>query len=245
VRSLSKRQMLELALCLAVMMHLFLFLAVRSPGPASLPGVLVPPETHYMGSPSDRSTFSGVDARTVWSPVMFSFPSELGFSRELLEDDLRTRLTFSKANASENFLEVDVVSGEGDVQIDPQELMITKSVSSYQLTPETFTPLQERPSANRIYVAPELKDRLIGGVVLPPVLNKVPAEAWEVHADVSISKQGQVKHVLLEQPLESAGLNQDVIRLLYGLHFQSAEQPVEGRIDIYSPRTDSTLGVEQ
>jgi hypothetical protein len=245
VRSLSKWQMLELALCLAVMMHLLLFMAVRSPGSDSLSGVLVPPETRYMGSPSGPSTLLGVNARTMWSPVLFSFPSELGFSKELLEDDLRTRLTFSQANASENFLEVNVASGEGDVQIDPQELMITRTVSSYLLAPEIFTPQQERPSANRVYVAPELKDRLIGGVVLPPILNKVPAEAWEVHADVSISKQGQVKHVFLEQPIESAELNQDVIRLLYGLYFQSAEQSVEGRIEIYSPRAHSTLGVEE
>ncbi|MDH3346060.1 MAG: hypothetical protein OEL75_02635, partial [Kiritimatiellaceae bacterium] len=97
----------------------------------------------------------------------------------------------------------------------------------------------ERPFARRVYVAPELKERLEGGIVLPPELNMESDTAWEARAAISISGDGLVKHVFLDQPLESTELNQQVLRLLYGLHFKVGELPVEGRIEIYSPESSS------
>jgi hypothetical protein len=162
-------------------------------------------------------------------------PSEMGFSRDLLLDDLRTRLTFSQQAESENFLEVDPVSRDADALVIPQKLMLTAGVGSGPQVPaDTFPVLKKGPSAPRVYVAPELQERLLGGVVLPPELNKATATPWEVRADVSITKQGSVGHVFLEAPLESSKLNHEVIRLLYGLRFKSADGPVEGSIEIYS-----------
>ena len=232
----GKWHALELALCLAVMLHLLLFMAVRSPNPDSLSGALAPPETRYLGTSSDPSLISsGGNARTVWSPVMFSLPSEMGFSRDLLQDNLRTRLTFSQASAAEMFLQVVFAAGGDETQIIPHELMVTDEAGiKPQLPSEDFPVEGKRLPANRVYVAPELKERLVGGIVLPPALNKPTPTPWEVSADISVSRQGLVRHVLLNRPLESTRLNQEVIQLLYGLRFVTEDHPVEGRIEIYS-----------
>jgi hypothetical protein len=176
-----------------------------------------------------------------WSPVLFSLPSEMGFSRELLQDDLRTRLTFNRANATENFLAVDLSPQQTGPQILPEKLMLTESIMP---TPQPLegTVLAEKRAARRVYVAPELKDRLVGGVVLPPELNKPLSTSWAVRAEISVSAQGQVRHVLLEEPLESSALNQEVIRLLYGLHFRSAPESVDGSIEIYSSAESTAEG---
>ena len=192
--SARKHWAVELAVGLAVMMHLLLFLVMRPTGANALSGVAVPPETRYLAKTSDPLPAAGGNVRTLWSPVLFSLPSEMGFSRDLLNENLRTRLTFSQLVESERFLEVDPASHETGPQVLPQELMITAgAVSAPRLPQEPFQSLEKRPAARRVYVAPELKERLVGGVVLPPELNQDAAASSEVRADVSISKEGAPK----------------------------------------------------
>ncbi len=227
------------------MLHLALFIVVRPAPGGGLAGALVPPNTHYLAKAPGALPNDGTDARVIWSPLLFSLPSEMGFSRDLLKDDLRTRLTFTRQVAAESFLEAEPGSTVDGAQVLPQELMLTGfEPPAPPLPANEFQPLGKRLSARRVYVAPELKERLVGGVVLPPELNQEVEAAWEVHAAVSISGQGTVRHVFLDQPLESAELNSQVLRLLYGLRFKPGEAPVDGRIEIYSPETTGNGGVE-
>jgi hypothetical protein len=246
VTDARKRRAIELAACLSVLMHLLLFMAVRPSNGSALSGIPVPPETHYLAKPAGNLPRAGSNIRTLWSPVLFSLPSEMGFSRDLLNENLRTRLTFSQQVESEQFLKVDPVLRDTGPQVVPQDLMVTAGAEpAPRLPQDSFQTLDKRPAARRVYVAPELKERLVGGVVLPPALNKDVAAPWEVRADVSISKQGAVRHVFLDRPLESAPLNRQVLQLLYGLRFSPGTGPVEGSIEIYSPETTPTAGAEK
>lgn len=241
-----KRRSIELAACLTAMMHLLLFMAVRPLNGNGPPDTLVPPATRYLANPSIRASAAGGGVRTIWSPVLFSLPSKLGFSRDLIQDNLRTRLTFTQPAETESFLEVEPASRSDGGQIVLRELMLTAGRNAApQLPVGTSQPMGNRPLARRVYVAPELKERLVGGVVLPPELNKEGTAPWEIRADMSISKQGIVQHVFLEHPLEAAALNQAVIHLLYGLRFASGDGPVEGSIEIYSPETVPGAGADQ
>jgi hypothetical protein len=235
-----------LAGSVAVLLHLLLFSAVRPSIRSGLAGTLVPPETHYLARATEPHPATGSNIRTLWSPVLFSLPSEMGFSRELLHENLRTRLTFTQQVEPESFLDVAAVSRGMEVRINPQELMLTAEASRLPVLPQDVdrTPLK-RPASRRVYVAPELKERLVGGIVLPPELNREVESAWQVRAAVSISEQGAVRHVFLDQPLESAELNQQVLQLLYGLRFRSGSRPVEGGIEIYSPETMADGGADQ
>lgn len=237
------RRAIELAVCLAVMMHLLLFLAVRPTAGANLSNIARPPATCYLAKPSGKLPETGSDVRTLWSPVLFALPSGMGFSRDLLGENLRTRLTFSRPVEPERFLGIDPASGGTDPQVVLRDLMVTEGPAVAPGLPrDTFQPLEKRPAARRVHVSPELKERMVGGVVLPPELNQDTAGSWEVRADVGISKQGVVQHVFLDHPLESAPLNRQVLQLLYGLRFSSGAGPVDGSIEIYSPETSSAGG---
>lgn len=241
MKNAGKRHVIELAVSLAVMMHLLLFMAIRPANGGGLTGAPVPPETHYLASPSGPGSAEGSDIRTIWSPVLFSLPSEMGFSRDLLQEKLRTRLTFRQPDETERFLDVDpALRGAGAVVV-PPELTLTAGRRTAPRPPSVvFHPMENRPAPRRVYVDPELKKRLVGGIVLPPELNRKGDAAWEIHADISISTQGAVRHVFLEQPLEAPPLNHAIIQLLHGLRFKSGDGPVEGRIEIYS--SDAATG---
>ena len=267
MKNAGKRRAIGLAVCLAVMMHLLLFMGIRPASGDGLAGTPVSPRTHYLANPSGPLPAHGSDIRTVWSPVLFSLPSEMGFSRDLLREKLHTRLTFKQPPETESFLEIDPAlvlhgssapngsralsilrseAGSTRPSLIPQELMFTgMGKAAPRLPSRVLHPPENRPAPRRVYMVPELKDRLVGGVVLPPELNKKGDAAWEIHADISISRQGAVRHVFLEQPLEAAGLNEAIIHLLYGLRFKPGDGPVEGRIEIYSPETAHGEGVSQ
>lgn len=233
------RGALALAVPLAVAMHLLFFMAVRPAGMNRLADRSAPPGTCYLS----RVPKLGNDIRTVGSPVLFSLPSKMGFSRDLLESDLRTKLTFTQQAESDTFLEVDSAARTGSARFVPQELMLTVGEGAGPRLPEaTFQTLEKRRPGRRVHIAPELKARLVGGVVLPPELNQETETAWQVRADVSISRQGVVRHVFLDQPLESAPLNQQVLQLLYGLRFKPGDGSIEGCIEIYSPEKTTDGG---
>ena len=233
-----KRRAFGLAAVLGVSMHLLLFVAVRPADGTSSADLRVPPKTYYRAAPSDTPQDSEVDVRVVWSPVLFSLPSSLGFSRDLMEEKSNARLTFSQPEESESFLEINPAARTVGTQLSPAMLMLTAGEPAAPSPPSHVLQLKKkRSTARRIYVDPELKERLEGGIVLPPELNRQESTAWEVQADISISRQGIVQHVFLEQPLEAAELNQSVLQLLYGLRFRSGSSSIEGRIEIYSAIT--------
>ena len=222
------------AVVVASTMHLLLFAAVRprNGGPADVP---VPPETSYMFPDPLEAEPNAISVRTLWSPVLFSLPSRMGFSSELQDREERMRLSFSRPAMVECFFEVDPSSLVSDASIDRQKLMLTASTGGAPLPPaDLFQSPGKRPSAPRASLSPGLRERLVGGIVLPPGLNRPAATPWEVHATVRVAADGVVQHVFIDKPLESAALNQQVLRLLYSLRFKSGE-PVEGFVEIYSP----------
>lgn len=234
--SVGNWRALEWAASLAVILHLALFAAFR-PAPARGPsGGLVPPRTQYLAKASGTLPINEVDARLVWSPLLFSFPSEKGFSKVSLTKRPHTPTIDLSPSELGSFLELKAFSYPVDRQVMSQtRKLIAEIKPAPQLPAREYKSLGKPPSARRVYVAPELKERLVGGIVLPPELNKEVGTAWEVHASISISEQGEVRHVFLDHPLESPELNRQVQRLFRSLRFKPGNSPVDGRIEIYSP----------
>ena len=234
----GNKRALELAAALAVILHLALFVAVR-PSPAKgLSGVPSPPDTYYLAKAGNLLTGNEIDARQVWSPLLFSLPSEKGFSNESLSKTPHSPAFDLSPSGLGHFLELDVPTRTTGAQVLPKTFMLTAVEKlAPQLPASEFRPEGKLLSARRVYVAPELKERLVGGIILPPELNQEVDEAWEVHASISISEEGEVRHVFLDQPLEPPQLNSQVQRLLRSLRFKPGISSVDGRIEIYSPET--------
>jgi len=241
----SMSRELAAAAVVAALLHVALFVAVEPVSRASAASVAPPPSTWFMESPSGGAGAAAQTARTVWSPVLFSLPSSImGFSRELQQKDVRTRLTFSQAVKTEQFLKTQPVAHASAETLVSTAQEVAGRVPAAPALPSAEAASDARKtSAPRVYVAPELKERLTGGIVLPPGLNQNTAASWEVRAAVSVSEQGAVRHVFLERPLELPALNQQVLQLLYGLRFK-AGPALEGSIELYSPQAAAGTGAE-
>jgi len=222
----------------ALSLHLLLFVAVEPSRGNVSNQRMDPPRTRYLLASAGDAANAEADVRTVRSPVIFSLPSAMGFSQELLSNEVRTKLSFLQMVKTEHFLEDESVPQYFGERLAPLELMISGREKGPALPAVEISPPSK--ATTRVVLAPELKSRLVGGIVLPPELNGAVKKPWEVHASISVSEQGAVRHILLEQPLESPERNQQVLRLLYGLRFKAGE-PIESGIDIYSPEADGGM----
>jgi hypothetical protein len=231
-----------MAAFIAVSLHALLFLVSRPPTVNRLAGMPMTPKTRYLGGGGNELYVFESDPRLVSSPVLFSLPSKMGFSRELMDKDVITRLTFSQQVEAEQFLKVDLLADK--TALNAQQLMFTaRHPQSPALPSDIYAKPDRRASARRVQLAPELKERLIGGIVLPVELNQEVSKAWEIRAQVNVSAAGTVKHVFLDQPLESRELTMRILQLLYSLRF-SPGTPIDGVVEIYSPETMTVVEVQ-
>jgi len=224
----------------ALSLHLLLFMAVAPSRGLAAGQTASPPRTRYMLASTGDESSAESDVRTVRSPVVFSLPSAMGFTQELLSNDVRTKLSFSQPVKTEHFLEDRSIPQYAGEQLAPIKLMLSSMEKEPALPVAGVDVEPTHIVASRVVLAPELKSRLVGGIVLPSELNGAVATPWEVHASISVSEQGAVRHILLEQPLESPERNQQILRLLYSLRFKAGEA-IESNIDIYSLEADGGL----
>jgi hypothetical protein len=224
------------AMALAVLMHVFLFTAAKPSNGNGGIAEYLPPATYY-GMLSEGNGVDMTMVRTVRSPTVFSLPSEMGFSRELQQHNVQNRKILTPVPVrSERFHEVAFGAGHRGGFLDPKKLMINSSMHSPGLPPSRHIHEPMKRPAKRVHLSPELSGRLMGGVVLPPDLNQPVEKPWIINASISVSEQGAVEHVFLDQPIEPGPINQQVLQVLYSLRFKPGA-PVEGSIKIYSSET--------
>lgn len=233
----SPRRGIMLAVGTAVAMHLLLFAVALPSNSRRMKAVQIPPVTHYTMQSVDENTDEGM-VRMIKSPVLFALPTDVGFSRELLENDVQTSKTLlQQFTHSEAFLTLNPDAGNAADQLHPGTLMISSAARSLGLPVEWTAGEAPVTTPQRVSLDPDLRERLVGGIILPPELNQTAEHPWSVRASLDISEQGSVDHVFLDRPLESASLNQQVLRLLYGLRFKPGDATT-GSIEIYSPEAD-------
>ena len=202
------------AVSVAVMMHLLLFAAMTPKSNVRLSGIPVSPKTSYMMGGFMDADQVDLNVWSLRSPLVFSLPSEMGFSRELNAHDVQTKLTFSQEVITEHFLESDDSALQDEGGLESQELLLTSSsVSAPGLPSDVYVSAEKRASARRVYLTPALRERLAGGVVLPAELNQQVDTPWKARARITISEGGVVQHILLDKPLESASLNLSLIHI--------------------------------
>lgn len=237
----GKQGMAVTAIGTALLMHILLFLAAKPSNVNGLVFIPSPPETNY-AMPTAEGAVEMVAVRMIKSPTLFSLPSELGFSRELKLNDVQNKKTITPLQVhSESFHTIDFGARENGKQLHPRELMISETQREAILPSGKSLPIQPRMGAKRIYLSPELERRLMGSVELPPDLVMPADQPWTVRASVHVSAQGAVEHVMLEQPLDSPSLNQQVLQMIYKLRFTPGDA-VDSSLEIYSPEPERLRG---
>ena len=218
----------------ALLLHLLLFVMAKPSRSLGMRLDSMPPVTRYamQGSAADADAAS---VRMVKSPVVFSLPTEMGFSRELVEHDVQTRKTFMQQQLrTEHFLNVTPAIRNLEDRLLPERLMISMADRGPLLPEPSIRRARIFVPARRVTFSPGLQKRIMGGIVLPPELNKAVDKPWMVRATVDISEQGAVEHLFLDHPLDPPALNHQVLRVLYGLRFKPGRAE-QGSIEIYSP----------
>lgn len=223
-----------LAVMLALVMHSLLFVMTRNTSHNVLAGIRVPPHTYYQTPVIEPVPMLGSNVRTILSPVVFSLPSSVGFSRELGEQDVRTRLTFTKPVETERFLDVDTRLYEDASQAADFMVSATLRPADPAVPENAYRVVAVPASARRVTMDQALLSRVEGGIVLPQILNQPAEKPWQVSASVHVAENGVVEHVLLDSPLESPAMNQEALKVLYDLRFRPGDA-VDGDIQINAP----------
>lgn len=234
MRNLPGRPLL-LAAGIAVAMHGLLF-AVSPADRRGKPASNAPRTAYLFKDRFSAGTNAIQSIRVVRSPVVFSLPSAMGFSRELAENDVQTRKEFAQQVRAESYLDVTALIRPSEERIDPARLMVHAKPADPGLPRQTPNTRDQAPVFRRINMDRDLRNRLMGPVILPEELNRPVETPWEVRATLTVSAEGLVDHVFLEKPLEPAALNQQVLQLLRELRFKSGEA-TEARVEVYSPET--------
>ncbi len=230
-----------MAVGLGLLMHSLLFVAAKPSNGAARSPDWKPPRTDYAFM-NGMDDVDAVAVRTVNSPVLFSLPLDVGFSGELQHHDVQNQKVFSPLPVqAEHFLDIDSVSAQAVGRLRSDDLMISARVRPPRLPDDAAAAEQSQIQTRRVMLPPDIRNRLIGSIVLPPALNQPSETPWTARASVSISEQGVVEHVFLEQPLESSVMNQQVLQLIYSLRFK-AGIAAESIVEIYSPEADKNRG---
>lgn len=232
---------------IAVGVHVLLFLGV--PKTESSDSMLrrKAPFTGYNVFPaSAEDVLVGVNAVRVFnSPVHFSLPTSMGFSRFLKMERVEARTFFvPQVEPAETFLDMELPVQPIRSTEDFRKLQVLKTTRPLAVPSLLDTrPTKEIPALKRFLMDDALLDRLAADPVFPKEFDQPVEKAWEISATVQVTESGRVEHVFLEHPVEDAVLNQKILQFLYGLRFTSGA-PIEATIQIYSPEATTAEGTK-
>jgi len=237
------RNPIKLIIGIVILFHLLLFSIATPPAPQKKQYPIPPKTTYLFPEQRSKSMTSTLNQQNIWSPLLFSFPSKMGFSHDYLMQRLQTRITFPAPERAKYFL-----------QLSPQELFNTftstetkkllsrpeKTRLPLPLAPKS-THLPQKKEAPRLRLSSNLKPRLDLPVSFSDPLNQPTQKPWVAHAKISISAYGRVEHVFLKKPIEDPELNKAFLLWIYNMHFKSTPHSTTGTIELFSPypKTDA------
>lgn len=230
---------------IAVGLHVLLFLGAATTEERSTMPRRKAPFTGYNIYPTTGEDVlaDATDVRILNSPVHFSLPSSMGFSRFLKMKKVKTRTSFVQQAEAETFLDMAPSVQRIRSAEDFQKLQVLKTARSLDVPPISMGPTVEVSVLKRFLIDDMLKDRLVAAPVLPKEFDEPVEKAWEVKATIQVSESGRVEHVFLEKPVESAVLNRKILQFIYDLRFTPGPV-IEALIEIYSLEATVAEGAE-
>jgi len=224
-------------LLIALTIHMAWWLAV-SPSRATIAPVAgaTPPKFSYHSFPSRGADASGGDLRELWSPVLFSVPTRMGFSAPLLAGVANLRPP-ENPGAGAPVLEErgryePPAAGPG-----PHD-HIASSISSLVVRAVSAPAFAPRKSSTNVILhivwtdqrgMPRYQSVDVGGA--EPWVDRKP---WDAQAVLELSDQGSVTHVFLEKPTASKDRNAALVRILSTLNMGPHDMARFGRVTVRS-----------
>lgn len=163
---------------------------------------------------SGRGPRLDYDVREVQSPLLFAFPSSVGYSAAIDGSTMRTELRFAKTVQREYFLD----TGYAVDQRKPLVVLSDFDERGVPVVEEPAYALRWEPHGDSsVVVSDNLRRRWVASSFEMPV--EVEG-SFLVRAQVDVSEHGRVKHLFVESPIENGVWNQAVVRALYAMPFE-------------------------
>jgi hypothetical protein len=181
--------------------------------------------------------------RAVWSPVLFSLPTRVGFSEILLEGAELARPPLETGSESAMFLErvAGTARASSAVELGP----ITNRFQqwrSVEIPNQVQAPIMPRPSGitERGFEA-EFVDGLLASdfevMGWPLQAGGLSNSAWRALAHITTDDRGSVVHVMLEEGTGSAILNEAIVRNLSTWRLKKPGSGRQGKVIVRNMTT--------
>ncbi len=187
--------------------------------------------------PEPGSAITESDARILWSPVLFSLPSPVGFSKPLTPQSSLMIVTEEMHSEPGIMLKESLLSGRGlrvatpdSLDMEVRQLLGRREIPrSTQLFKQTEF---ETARGMSIIMSTELEGRSIANTKLDPDMLPQIDQPWQAVAHISFAAEGWPAFVILESATQNEELDRALIRWLHGWRFDELSEPPEGRVEI-------------
>lgn len=227
------------AILLAVGWHAFWLAWLTCASPPARLHPPTPATVTYLPAVPSQVPIPASDVRAIRSPSIFSLPTTIGFSRELLARDSAARPPYQIRDTAAIFLRREVpVEGE-KAGAEPAWAALSPSATSAPRGAYGEEPAFSQPRRSSLPgVDMELMGDLREAKPLEQPLPK-PAElgaerTWELGARLLVGADGRVRHVFLVSPAASATINEVMLRHLYRWRFEPGGGEIWGRVNLRS-----------
>ena len=195
------------------------------------------PQVSYMRVNTDGRDGEALtaDIRALWSPVLFSIPTPMGFSRSVLTNEVGVRPPLGQSMGFSNFLErsAQAVPASPLVVVPTLNDIVAEAMKSLTLDEAGSSPVTPVPAKGeevQVELLQGLGERTPANMNLPHHPWIRGDKAWEIVLYVEFGADGIVRQVFIESPTESESLNAAMAQAAWKLRLDKQEAPVSGRI---------------
>jgi hypothetical protein len=233
-----------LAVMMAVVWYAFWGFWLSPIEPVTKAGISGAPAVSFL---SGSGNSAAADARAVWSPWIFSLPSEAGFSRGALTNRIGGRPPLEVPGRDALFLAPpSIVAAESGFRFAPD---LEDSVR------EALPNLPDRLSESCIFgdtastgtgvqveLASGLERTRFRTMDVPQDDVLLKDKPWEVTAFVEFNNEGKVSRVFMEAKSSFDDVDAVLVRSLWRWQVDGAKEPLSGRVTFRSPGRPQVAG---
>jgi hypothetical protein len=215
---------------------------------AAKAGLPIAPSVSFLPGPGTNAMLA--DARAIWSPAVFSLPSEVGFSRETLTNTIGARPSLEVPGGDAFFLAPpnSAAPESGFRFAPPLEDSVRESLTNLSdRFPEdyVFGGAAATNTGIQVELFSGLDRRHIKAMDVPREDVLLKDKPWEVTAFVEFNAEGKVSGVFLETKSSFEDVDASLIHALWRWQAEDAKGPVSGRVTFRSPGRPQVAGGPQ
>jgi hypothetical protein len=210
-------------------------------------GISRAPSVSFLPGPGPGNDATAADARAIWSPAVFSLPSEVGFSRGALTNEIGARPPLEVPGSDSLFLAPpNGAASESGFRVAPalEESVRAALTNLPDRLPNAyvFGATATTGTGVQVELSSGLERKRIRTIDVPPDDVLLKDKPWEVSAFVEFNKDGKVSGVFLETKSSFEDVDASLIHALWRWQVEDAKEPLSGRVMFRSPGRPQVAG---